>query len=55
MNAKKGGGGEAEKIVGKTVGKMLAQYNDRQVEFLPEGEKPKPDMRFDGRTLSKNC
>jgi hypothetical protein len=44
--AKKGGGGEAEKIVGK----MLAKYNGKQVEFLPEGEKKSPDINFDNQT-----
>jgi hypothetical protein len=39
-----GGGGEAEKIVGL----MLAKYNGKQVEFLPEvGEKKSPDLFFD--------
>jgi len=42
---KTGGGGEAEKIVGK----MLAKYNGKQVEFLPEGEKKSPDIEFDGQ------
>jgi hypothetical protein len=32
------GGGEAE----KTVGKILAKNNGKQVEFLPEGNKKKP-------------
>ncbi|MCL1932623.1 MAG: hypothetical protein FWF53_02250 [Candidatus Azobacteroides sp.] len=41
-----GGGGEAEKIVGK----MLAKYNGKQVKFLPEGWKKQPDIRFDGKT-----
>jgi hypothetical protein len=41
-----GGGGGAEKIVGK----MLAKYNGKQVEFLPEGGKKQPDVRFDGKT-----
>ena len=40
------GGGEAEKIVGK----MLAKYNGKWVEFLPEGEKKSPDVKFDGKT-----
>ena len=44
--SKKGGGGDAEKIVGK----MLAKHNGKKVEFLPEGEKPAPDIRFDGQT-----
>ena len=43
---KTGGGGTAEKIVGR----LLAEYNGKQVEFLPEGESKKPDIRFDGRT-----
>ena len=34
-----GGGGEAEKIVGK----ILAKYNGKQVEFLPEGVEKSPD------------
>ena len=42
-----GGGGNAE----LTVGKMLAKYNGKHVEFLPEsGGKNKADFRFDGRT-----
>ena len=44
--SKKGGGGKAEKIVGK----MLAKYNGKQVEFLPEGEKKSPDVKFDEQT-----
>jgi hypothetical protein len=44
--AKTGGGGEAEIIVGK----MLAKYNGKQVEFLPEGEKKSPDIKFDNQT-----
>ncbi|MDR1632158.1 MAG: hypothetical protein LBR97_04670 [Dysgonamonadaceae bacterium] len=44
--AKKGGGGEAEIIVGK----MLAKYNGKQVEFLPEGNTKSPDVKFDGKT-----
>jgi len=44
--AKTGGGGDAE----KTVGKMLAKYNGKQVEFLPEGGKKKPDVKFDEQT-----
>ena len=44
--AEKGGGGDAEKIVGK----MLAKYNGKQVEFLPEGGKKSPDIRFDNQT-----
>ena len=44
--AKKGGGGKAEKIVGE----MLAKYNDKQVEFLPEGGKKSPDVKFDMQT-----
>jgi hypothetical protein len=41
-----GGGGDAE----KTVGKMLAKYGGKQVEFLPESEKKCPDLQFDGQT-----
>ena len=41
-----GGGGEAEKIVGE----MLAKYNGKQVEFLPETEKKSPDIFFDHKT-----
>jgi hypothetical protein len=44
--AKKGGGGKAEKIVGE----MLAKYNGKQVEFLPEGGKKSPDIQFDDQT-----
>ena len=44
--ASTGGGGEAEKVVGK----MLAKYNGKQVEFLPEGEKKSPDVFFDNKT-----
>ena len=40
-----GGGGNAE----KEVGKMLAIHG-KQVEFLPEGWKKLPDLRFDGKT-----
>jgi hypothetical protein len=43
--SKKGGGGDAEKIVGE----MLAKYNGKQVEFLPEGGSKSPDIKFDGR------
>jgi hypothetical protein len=42
---KTGGGGEAE----KAVGKMLAKYNGKQVEFLPEGNKKGPDVSFDNK------
>jgi hypothetical protein len=42
---KEGGGGEAEKIVGE----MLAKYNGKQVEFLPEDGKKSPDVRFDNK------
>ena len=41
-----GGGGKVEKIVGK----MLAKYNGKQVEFLAEKCEKQPDVRFDGRT-----
>jgi hypothetical protein len=42
-----GGGGKAEKIVGK----MLAKHNGKQVEFLSEREwKKQPDIRFDEKT-----
>jgi hypothetical protein len=45
--SQKGGGGEAEKIVGK----MLAKYNGKHVEFLPENSyKKSPDIRFDDKT-----
>ena len=44
--SKKGGGGKAEKIVGE----MLAKYNGKQVEFLPEGAEKSPDINFDGKT-----
>jgi len=44
--SKKGGGGNAE----KTVGLMLAKYNGKQVEFLPEREKAAPDIKFDEQT-----
>ena len=45
--SKKGGGGDAEIIVGK----MLAKYNGKQVEFLPESSfKKSPDIRFDNQT-----
>jgi hypothetical protein len=40
-----GGGGEAE----KTVGKMLAKLG-KQVEFLPEGKTKSPDFNFDDKT-----
>ncbi|MDR3047805.1 MAG: hypothetical protein LBU51_09420 [Bacteroidales bacterium] len=44
--AKRAGGGEAEKIVGE----MLAKYNGKQVEFLPEGVSKSPDFKFDNQT-----
>lgn len=44
--AEKGGGGEAE----KTVGKILAKYNGKQVEFLPEGFGKGADVGFDGQS-----
>ena len=40
-----GGGGEAEKKVGKLLAKL-----GKQVEFLPEGWKKSPDINFDGQT-----
>ncbi|MDR1592090.1 MAG: hypothetical protein LBS16_04305 [Prevotellaceae bacterium] len=43
---KAGGGGEVEIIVGI----LLAKYNDKQVEFLPEGWKKSADIRFDNQT-----
>ena len=43
---KTGGGGDAE----ITVGEMLAKYNGKQVEFLPEGGKKSADLRFDNQT-----
>ena len=43
---KTGGGGKAE----KTVGEILAMYNGKQVEFLPEGDDKSPDIRFDNHT-----
>jgi hypothetical protein len=43
--AKEGGGGDAE----KTVGRMLARLG-KQVEFLPEKNRKSPDLRFDGQT-----
>ena len=42
---KEGRGGEVEKIAGK----MLANEG-KQVEFLPEGGKKMPDIRFDNKT-----
>jgi hypothetical protein len=46
--SKVGGGGDAE----MKVGRMLAKYNGKQVEFLPENGKGKgvPDFQFDGQT-----
>ena len=44
--SKIGGGGEAEKIVGK----ILARNEGKQIEFLPEGEEPLPDVKFDNKT-----
>jgi len=43
---KEGGGGKAE----ITVGKILAKYNGKQVEFLSEGWKKQPDIKFDSQT-----
>ena len=40
-----GGGGDAE----KKVGKMLAKYNGKQVEFLAEGDKKSADLFFDNK------
>ena len=40
---KTGGGGEIEKIVGK----ILARYNGKQVEFLSEGNDKSPDIKVD--------
>ena len=45
--AKKGGGGNAEMIVGK----MLAKNNGKQVEFLKESSfRKSPDIKFDSKT-----
>ena len=44
--ASAGGGGEAEKIVGK----LLAKYNGKQVEFLSEGGNKSADLLFDEQT-----
>ncbi|MDR2232466.1 MAG: hypothetical protein LBE56_05000 [Tannerella sp.] len=44
--SEEGGGGAVEKIVGK----ILAKYNGKQVEFLPEGKTPMPDIKFDEKT-----
>jgi hypothetical protein len=44
--AKTAGGGNAEKIVGK----ILAKYDGKQIEFLPEGGSKSPDIKFDNRT-----
>jgi hypothetical protein len=44
--SKIGGGGDAERIVGR----MLAECNGKQVEFLPEGGRKSPDFWFDGQT-----
>ena len=41
-----GGGGKIE----KDVGKLLAKYNGKQVEFLPEGGKKIADFKFDNQT-----
>ena len=41
-----GWGGKAE----KEVGKILAKYNGKQVEFLPEGTGKQPDVKFDSQT-----
>jgi hypothetical protein len=46
MFTTEGGGGEAEKVVGE----MLAKFNGKQVEFLPEGGEKSADVRFDNRT-----
>ena len=45
--SEKCGGGDAE----ITVGKMLARYNGKQVEFLPESSfKKSPDIKIDNQT-----
>jgi len=45
--SKKGGGGNAEMVVGK----MLAKNNGKQVEFLKENSyKKSPDIKFDNQT-----
>jgi len=41
-----GRGGEAE----KTVGRLLAKNEGKQIEFLPEGGEKKPDWLFDKQT-----
>ena len=41
-----GGGGEAEMFVGI----MLAKNCGKQIEFLPEGKKKGPDVKFDEQT-----
>ena len=41
-----GGGGKAEKIVGE----ILAKYNGKHVEFLPEGGEKSADVKFDSQT-----
>jgi len=43
--ASTGGGGEAEKIVGKMLAKL-----GKQVEFLPEGGNKSADLLFDNQT-----
>ena len=41
-----GGGGYAE----KKVGKLLAKHSGKHVEFLPEGDGKQPDFLFDEQT-----
>ena len=43
---KSGGGGAVEKIVGM----LLAKYHGKQIEFLPEGRRKSPDIKFDNQT-----
>ena len=41
-----GGSAEGE----KTVGELLAKFSGKHIEFLPEGGKKSPDIKFDGLT-----
>ena len=48
--SKAGGGGKAE----KKVGKLLAKNEGKKVIFLPEGGEDSPDVSFDEKTWDIN-